>query len=100
MIGINLLRKESVVAFNDSDADAEHLVKRLKGVKCNVNLIEYNQHQESLLTASSKEVINRFSKILYGAGIEITTRFKMGQTIQAACGQLGSGRKRWLVKGG
>ena len=83
-----------IAGVNDSDLDAERLVKRLKGVKCNVNLIEYNQHQACGLAASSKAMIERFSKILYEAGVEITTRFKMGQTIQAACGQLGAGRTR------
>lgn len=83
-----------IAGVNDSDSDAEHLIKRLKGVKCNVNLIEYNRHRGCPLTASSKETINRFSKILYEAGVETSVRFKMGQTIKAACGQLRASRQR------
>lgn len=73
-----------ISGVNDSDSDAQQLVKLLKPLKCNVNLIEYNTHPGCKLKAASKERLGRFSEILYHAGVETTVRFKMGQTIKAA----------------
>jgi 23S rRNA (adenine2503-C2)-methyltransferase len=75
---------------NDTALHAKLLVKRLRPVMCNVNLIEYNPHKGCDLEASGKEAIERFAKSLKEAGIETTIRQKFGQTINAACGQLGS----------
>ncbi|MGD0571481.1 MAG: 23S rRNA (adenine(2503)-C(2))-methyltransferase RlmN [Sedimentisphaerales bacterium] len=66
--------------------------KRLRGVMCNVNLIEYNPYPGCGLKPSGREAIERFAGVLEDAGIETTIRLKMGQTINAACGQLGAGR--------
>ena len=68
------------------------LAKRLRGVMCNVNLIEYNSHEGCNLKPSGREAIERFAGVLKDAGIETTIRLKMGQAINAACGQLGSKR--------
>jgi len=84
---------------------------------CNVNLIEYNpvrpladravEHLNSgadenaklrstvllfNLQPSSRQTIERFANTLSDAGLETTVRLKMGQTINAACGQLGAGK--------
>ncbi len=55
-----------------------------------VNLIEYNPHPGCKFVASSAERIERFSKALEKAGVKTTVRFKLGQSIKAACGQLGA----------
>ncbi len=73
---------------NDSVADAETMVKILKRLKCNVNLIEYNAHPGSKFQASTKAA--GFASVLEQAGIETVIRAKMGVKIQAACGQLGA----------
>ena len=73
---------------NDSAADAEALAKILKGLKCNVNLIEYNAHPGSKYQVSTKA--HGFASILEKAGIETIIRAKMGAKIKAACGQLGA----------
>jgi 23S rRNA (adenine2503-C2)-methyltransferase len=57
---------------------------------CNVNLIEYNHHEGCNLKPSGTETIERFAKVLTEAGVETTIRRKMGQSINAACGQLGA----------
>ncbi len=75
---------------NDSPRHAEKLVKLLKGVKCNINLIEYNPHPGCDLVASSANKIHKFADYLKAADIETVIRFKRGQTIKAACGQLGA----------
>jgi 23S rRNA (adenine2503-C2)-methyltransferase len=107
-----------IKGVNDTVLHARLLAKRLRPFMCNVNLIEYNpvrpladravEHLNSgageiaLLRStvplfnfqpSGKEAIERFAKVLKDSGIETTVRAKMGQTINAACGQLGSSLK-------
>jgi 23S rRNA (adenine2503-C2)-methyltransferase len=81
-----------IKGVNDTVLHAQMLVKRLRGVMCNVNLIEYNPHPGCGLKPSGRQVIERFAGVLKDAGIETTIRLKMGQTINAACGQLGAKR--------
>ena len=83
-----------IKGLNDSLEDAERLTKLLRPFRCNVNLIEYNPHPGCKFKASATEKIERFCEALGEAGIETTIRFKMGQTIFAACGQLGANRQR------
>jgi 23S rRNA (adenine2503-C2)-methyltransferase len=81
-----------IKGVNDTVLHAQMLVKRLRGVMCNVNLIEYNPHEGCNLKPSGRQAIERFAGVLKDAGIETTVRLKMGQTINAACGQLGAKR--------
>lgn len=80
--------------LNDSANHAQRLIKILKPIKCNVNLIEYNPHPACRLQPSPPEKIKNFAQILNDAGIETVIRFKRGRTIKAACGQLGA---TWLT---
>ncbi len=75
---------------NDSVADAAAIVKRLGSVKCNVNLIEYNPHPGCKLKACGSMAINRFAGVLEASGIKVAIRQRKGQSIKAACGQLGT----------
>lgn len=79
-----------IAGFNDTVLHAKMLIKRLRGIKCNVNLIEFNPHKGCEFAASTKEAIKRFASILDTAEIETVIRFKKGRTIKAACGQLGA----------
>jgi 23S rRNA (adenine2503-C2)-methyltransferase len=81
-----------IKGVNDTVLHARMLAKRLRGVMCNVNLIEYNSHEGCNLKPSGRQAIERFAGVLKDAGIETTIRLKMGQTINAACGQLGAKR--------
>lgn len=78
---------------NDSDAEARDIVKLLKGLKANVNLIEYNPHPGCEFKASGRERIADFFDILMQSGVETTVRYRRGRAIKAACGQLGAA---WL----
>ncbi len=78
--------------INDSVINAKKLIRFVKPVKCNVNLIEFNPHPGCIYQASSKNAINKFAAVLKEAGIETTIRMKQGQEIKAACGQLGADR--------
>jgi 23S rRNA (adenine2503-C2)-methyltransferase len=81
-----------IKGVNDTVTLARMLVKRIHRFLCNVNLIEYNPHKGCDLKPSPKEAIERFAGVLRDAGIETTIRFKKGQKICAACGQLGAGK--------
>ena len=76
---------------NDSEAQARALIKRLRGISCNVNLIEHNPYPGCNLAGSSRERIAQFADVLKAAGVETVTRFKLGRGIKAACGQLQAG---------
>jgi len=76
---------------NDSVTHARMLVKLLRGLMYNVNLIEHNPFSGCEFTGSSRTRMQRFAAVLKDAGIETTTRFRMGRRIKAACGQLQAG---------
>jgi 23S rRNA (adenine2503-C2)-methyltransferase len=76
---------------NDSVMHARMLVKLLRGIMYNINLIEHNPYQGFEYAASSRERIQRFASVLKDAGVETTIRFRMGRGIKAACGQLQAG---------
>ncbi len=84
-----------IKGLNDSDSDAKALVTLLKGLNANVNLIEYNPHDGCEFQPSSRNRIQSFLDILMTNGVETTVRYKRGQTIKAACGQLGA---TWIDK--
>ena len=79
-----------IKGLNDSDNHAKMLIKLVKGLACNVNLIEHNPFPKCKYAASSSARIREFAAVLDEAGIETTTRFRMGRNIKAACGQLGA----------
>jgi len=76
---------------NDTINHAKLLVKLLRGLMYNVNLIEHNPFTGCEFTGSSRERIQRFADILKEASVETTIRFRMGRKIKAACGQLQAG---------
>jgi 23S rRNA (adenine2503-C2)-methyltransferase len=76
---------------NDSVTHARMLVKLLRGLLYNVNLIEHNPFWGCEFTGSSRARIQRFAAVLKEAGVETTIRFRMGRRIKAACGQLQAG---------
>ena len=87
-----------IKGVNDTVLHAQMLSKLLKnaGSRVNpphawrINLIEFNPHQFCGFEASGSERIQKFAAVLEKAGIKTTIRFKMGQNIKAACGQLGA----------
>jgi 23S rRNA (adenine2503-C2)-methyltransferase len=79
--------------INDQTEHAKALVRLLKPLRFNVNLIELNPFPGCRYTASSPNQIQQFAKVLSDLGIETIIRFKRGRSIKAACGQLGA---TWL----
>ncbi|HUT45985.1 MAG TPA: 23S rRNA (adenine(2503)-C(2))-methyltransferase RlmN, partial [Sedimentisphaerales bacterium] len=79
-----------IKGLNDSAGHAKMLVKLLAGLACNVNLIEHNPFPTCKYAGSGSARIREFAAVLEKAGVETTTRFRMGRNIKAACGQLGA----------
>ena len=71
---------------NDSDEQADLLVKLLKGQPGHVNLIPLNEVEESPLKPSRR--VAAFQKRLESQGVTATVRRKLGGDIDASCGQL------------
>jgi 23S rRNA (adenine2503-C2)-methyltransferase len=72
--------------INDSEECARRLAKIAGQPLCFVNLISYNP--TGIFSPSSEERIKKFKKILEKKGVAATRRFRFGDDIQAACGQL------------
>ncbi|OGZ33895.1 MAG: 23S rRNA (adenine(2503)-C(2))-methyltransferase [Candidatus Portnoybacteria bacterium RBG_19FT_COMBO_36_7] len=85
--------------MNDSPTQARQLASLIKSLKtklCMVNLISYNpslavresRQATGIFEPSPQETIKNFKNILQKQGIETTQRFRFGQDIEGACGQL------------
>ena len=73
---------------NDSEEAARELLRRLKGLPANVNMIPLNHLEESPLKPSTRKAVARFQKILEDGGVTATVRRTLGGDIDASCGQL------------
>ena len=67
---------------------AEELARRLRGMRCHVNLIPLNAVKERNLEAPTKQDVAAFLKRLELKNISATVRREMGADIDGACGQL------------
>ena len=81
---------------NDSDDDARALVRLLKkyDLPAKVNLIPFNPWEGAAYECSDSKQIERFSELIFEAGISAPVRTPRGADIMAACGQLKSASKR------
>ena len=73
--------------INDSEKCASELANLLRGKLCFVNLINYNP-TDGGFRPSSKEQTEKFKNVLEKRGTSVTQRYRFGQGIHAACGQL------------
>jgi len=73
---------------NSSAADAEALSGLLKGIKCKVNVISYNNITAKGYLQPSPGEVRGFMDILKKGGVSATKRKSKGEDIDAGCGQL------------
>ena len=71
---------------NDSDAQADLIARKVRGMPAHVNLIPLNEVRESPFHPSRR--IRAFQKRLESHGITVTVRRSLGGDIDASCGQL------------
>ena len=81
---------------NDSDEDAHELVRLIRQYRlpAKVNLIPFNPWPGAPYECSTPERVNRFSDIIFEAGISAPVRRPRGRDIMAACGQLKSAAEK------
>ena len=90
------LRKGRMLSFeyvlldgvNNSPEDAGRVAKLLKGIRCKVNLIPFNEFPGAQYKRPSEESVLRFQEILTGHNYSVFIRKSRGADILAACGQL------------
>ena len=73
---------------NDSEKDAYELMQLLKNFPCHINLIPVNEIEGGIFKASNAYKQNKFAQIINSFGKKVTVRRKLGNNINAACGQL------------
>ena len=78
-----------IARVNDSVEDAKRLVKLLRGIRCKVNLIPFNEFSGSLYQRPSEEVIEVFQQTVRKGGYDVYLRRSRGDEVLGACGQLG-----------
>lgn len=77
-----------IKGLNDSDANAEELAKKIRGINCHVNLIPLNRVDETGFAGTDRALAEHFRDVLEKRGIQVTVRRELGSDIDAACGQL------------
>lgn len=82
-----------LAGINDAPQDARRLAVLLRGLRCKVNLIPYNEPdplpgQPSRYRRPTPEAIETFIGALSGADFPVLTRWSNGTDIAAGCGQL------------
>ena len=73
---------------NASEACAEELADKLRGMQCHVNLIPLNTVKERNLYGVTEQQVRAFLAVLEKRHISATRRREMGDDIEGACGQL------------
>ena len=79
---------------NISREDANAMVKLIKPLLANVNLIPYNEVSGLDFKKPSPAKIEQFYNWLLDNGLNVTLREERGSDIEAACGQLSAKRER------
>jgi 23S rRNA (adenine2503-C2)-methyltransferase len=77
--------------LNDQPEHAHRLVARLRGRAALVNLIPYNPVRGLPYRTPQPRVTARFVEILEQGGVTVKIRYRKGERIDAACGQLRRG---------
>ncbi|MDF0674134.1 MAG: 23S rRNA (adenine(2503)-C(2))-methyltransferase RlmN [Nitrospira sp.] len=78
-----------LAGINDHTADARRLVQLVRGMRCKVNLIPFNEFPGSPFHRPSEQAILRFQSILRDADLDAFVRKSRGRDVLGACGQLG-----------
>ena len=79
-----------LAGVNDRDEDAHRMVKLLKGLRCKVNLIPFNEFPGNAFRRPTDQNVLAFQAILTHAGIDAFIRKSRGRDVLGACGQLGN----------
>src|SRR5262245_2049942 len=79
-----------LAGVNDRLDDARRLTKLVRGIRCKINLIPFNEFPGSPFRRPSECAISVFQAMVREAGIDVFVRRSRGRDILGACGQLGN----------
>ncbi|MBU1964289.1 MAG: 23S rRNA (adenine(2503)-C(2))-methyltransferase RlmN [Proteobacteria bacterium] len=77
-----------MAGVNDSPADAEKLARLLRGLRCKLNLIAFNEFPGAPYRTPTPEAVSAFQQVLLDRHYTAILRASRGRDILAACGQL------------
>ncbi|MDF1593194.1 MAG: 23S rRNA (adenine(2503)-C(2))-methyltransferase RlmN [Desulfobacterales bacterium] len=77
-----------IKGVNDTPEDAVRLADLLKPIRSKINLIPFNEYEESDFLPPPESAILRFQEILLHKNYTVLIRRSKGRDISAACGQL------------
>jgi 23S rRNA (adenine2503-C2)-methyltransferase len=78
-----------LAGVNDTSEDANRLASLLRGIRCKVNLIPFNEFPGNPFRRPTSEVIDAFQQIIRKRGLDAFLRKSRGDDVLGACGQLG-----------
>ncbi len=74
---------------NDTNSDIRDLCAMAKYLRAKINLINLNPHPKIPFNPVSTKILHKIKSWIEAENIPVTVRYKKGQDISAACGQLG-----------
>lgn len=77
-----------IQGVNDSPADAARLAELLKPIRSKINLIPFNENEETEFRRPTESAILGFQEVLLQRNYTVIIRNSKGRDISAACGQL------------
>ncbi len=79
--------------INDRAADAERLKTLLKGIRCKLNIIPFNEYPGLPFKKPDETIIKNFYETMLDSKFTVTLRRSKGSDILAACGQLATTKR-------
>lgn len=75
---------------NDSAQDAKRVGQLLRGIRCKINLLPFNEFPNSPFRRPTETAVTAFQAILRQKGYDVFIRKSRGADVFGACGQLGN----------
>lgn len=83
---------------NTDEMHAKAIAELLRGIKYHLNIIPWNNHNDSLYHSPKEIELNTFINCLNDLGVLTSIRQSRGQDIGAACGQMAGAIEKLKVK--
>lgn len=78
-----------LAGVNDSVEDANRLATLLRGLRCKINLIPFNEFPGNSFRRPTPDIIDTFQQTIRRRGLDVFLRKSRGDDVLGACGQLG-----------
>ena len=91
--GSFLIEYVLIKGVNDSKDHADEVAEFLSGLNVRFNLIPLNKTSSYAVERTTDEEVHRFARYLEAKGLFVIKRWSRGDSLSAACGQLGSRNK-------